>query len=228
MKYVLKICCLMLIFVGCNETPENIQLPKVESKSSEKDEETKKAHFPIDVIIKNSKKRKSKYDLKEKACGDCNQIPSSFFQKYLDNYSVKNIKDFKLKFDEYARYYFFDYVKFNDYVLFTIIHDDEDGYDNYYHFTYDKTNDKINDVVLVASVGGDGGQYQNETLLYANSFSDLRVKTKSVYDEDLFDDVNKNCYSRTTDNYDTKFNFKRDKTKIIQENSKTTCDTICD
>lgn len=217
----------MLILVGCNQHSKDVGNVKDVSKNIENHKESKTSQFPIDEVINKSEKRKSKYNIEDKACGECKSIPSDFFKKYLANHTVKNIKDFTLKFDQYSRYYFFDYVVHSDFVLFTIIHDDEDGYDNYYHFTYDQINNKITDVVLVASVGGDGGHYQHETLIFTNSFKDLLVKTKSYYDEDLFDELNKDCYSHTVDAFDTKFSFDRSNTKLNQLNMKTTFDTIC-
>lgn len=228
MKYTLKICCLILILMGCGENNKETLSNKVTSKNSfQKIEETKSNNFPIKEIIKSSNKRKSKYDLEYGFNDKTKLIQPKFFKTHLANYSIKNIKDFQLEYDKYSRYYFFDFVEFDKFVSFTIIHDDEDGYDNYYNYTYDKESDKITDVVMIASVGGDGGHGQEEFLYYSNSMKNLLVKTKSEYDEDLFDDEHKNCYTRLSDIYETKYKFGQSNIQIIEGKVKTTKDTIC-
>lgn len=228
MNYTLKICCLMMILSGCSEdkkvTPTH---NKNTTNSNEETKQTKSTNFPIEKIINNSEKRKSKYKLNYGFIDKTKLIQSEFFKKYLANYSIKNIKDFKIEYDKYSRYYFFDFVEFNKFVSFTIIHDDEVGYDNYYNYTYDKESDKITDVVMIASVGGDGGHGQEEFLYYSNSLKDLLVKTKSEYDEDLFDEEHKNCYTRLTDNYETRYKIGQSNTEIIEGKVKTIKDTIC-
>lgn len=214
--------------MGCSEdnkvTPTHY---KNSTNSIEETKQTKSTNFPIEEIINNSEKRKSKYNLNYGFIDKTKLIQSEFFKKYLANYSIKNIKDFKMEYDKYSRYYFFDFVEFDKFVSFTIIHDDEVGYDNYYHYTYDKENDKIIDVVMIASVGGDGGHGQEEFLFYSNSLKDLLVKTKSEYDEDLFDEGHKNCYSRLSDIYEIKYRFRQGNTEIIEGKTETFTDTIC-
>ena len=215
----------MLILIGCGEN--NIETPANSTNSNQQSEETKSNNFPIKEIIKNSSKRKLKYDLDYGFNDKTKLIQSEFFKKYLANYPIKNIKDFKLEYDKYSRYYFFDFVEFDKFVSFTIIHDDEDGYDNYYNFTYDKESDNITDVVMIASVGGDGGHGQEEFLYYSNSLKDLLVKTKSEYDEGLFDEEHKNCYTRLSDKYETRYKFGQSNTEIIEGKVKTIIDTLC-
>jgi hypothetical protein len=214
--------------MGCGENNKETPINEVTSKNSiQQTEETKSNNFPINEIIKSSKKRKSKYDLDYGFNDNTKLIQPEFFKNYLANYSIKNIKDFQLEYDKYSRYYFFDFVEFDKFVSFTIIHDDEVGYDNYYNYTYNKESDQITDVVMIASVGGDGGHGQEEFLFYSNSLKDLLVKTKSEYDEDLFDEEHKNCYTRLSDIYETKYKFGQSNTQIIEGKVKTTKDTIC-
>jgi hypothetical protein len=225
MKYTLKICCLIIILIGCGE--RNIETPANSPNSNYQSEETKSNNFPINEIIKNSIKRKLKYDLDYGFDENTKLIAPDFFKTYLANYSIRNIKDFKLEYDKYSRYYFFDFVEFDKFISFTIIHDDEVGYDNYYNYTYDKESDRITDVVMIALVGGDGGHNQEEFLYYSKSRKVLLVKTKSVYDEDLFDEQYINCYTRLTDIYETKYKFAQRNTEIIDGKMKNTKDTLC-
>lgn len=221
-------CFIILIFVGCKNAGEKNQQSTFASKRSENEEASKKHSFPIDFIIKHSRKRKVKYEIKELTTGNLRQITPAFFQTYLDNHPLKSKKNKKLNFDKYARYFFFDYVKRKDYVFFTIIYSNEDGYDAYYHFTYDLKKDQLTDVTRIAIVGGDGGYSQHETLLYSHAFTRLHVKTKEMYDEFLDHERYENCFSRTTDVYDTKFHFEGANTTMRKENTKTSCDTICE
>ncbi|MBP5983557.1 MAG: hypothetical protein KA734_07535 [Fluviicola sp.] len=215
----------MFILMGCSEDKK--VTPTHNKNSTNAIEETKPTNFPIEVIINNCEKRKSNYNLDYGFNDKTKLIQSEFFKKYLAKYAIKNINDFKMVYDKYSRYYFFDFVEFDEFVSFTIIHNDEVGYDNYYHYTYDKENDKIIDVVMIASVGGDGGHGQDELLFYSNALKDLLVKTKSEYDEDLFDKGHKNCYSRLSDIYEIKYRFRQDNTEIIEGKTETFTDTIC-
>lgn len=216
------------LFLGCNSSGEKNQLSTFASKRSENEKASKKQSFPIDFILKYARKRKVKYEMKELTSGDLQQITPAFFQRYLDNHPLSNGKKEKLKFDKYSRYFLFDYVKRKDYVFFTIIYSNEDGYDAYYHFTYDLKNDQLTDVTRIAIVGGDGGYSQHETLSYSHAFTRLKVKTKEMYDEFLDDERYQNCFSRTTNLIDTKFHFQGAHTSIHKENTKTSYDTICE
>lgn len=218
----------MLILLGCGKKNDETSTNEVTLKNDiQQTKETKSNKFPIKEIIKSSNKRKSKYNLDYGFNDNTKLIQTDFFKKYLSNYSIKNIKDFQLKYDKHSRYYFFDFVEFDKFVSFTIIHDDEVGYDNYYNYIYNKESDQITDVVMIASVGGEGGHGQDEFLFYSNSLKDLLVKTKSEYDEDLFDEEYKNCYTRLSDVYETNYKFGQNNTQITEGKVKTTKDTIC-
>lgn len=221
-------CSFIFLFLGCKHSGEKNQQSTFASKRSENEKASKKHSFPIDFIIKHSRKRKVKYEIKELTTGNLQQITPAFFQTYLDNHPLKNRKNEKFNFDKYARYFFFDYVKRKDYVFFTIIYSNEDGYDAYYHFTYDLKKDQLTDVTRIAIVGGDGGYSQHETLLYSDAFTRLHVKTKEMYDVFLDNERYQNCFSRTTDVYDTKFHFQGTRTSIRKKNTRTSCDTICE
>jgi hypothetical protein len=221
------ICCFIFLFAGCAEHGKKNHPSKVATK--EHTESSRNALFPIDFIIQHAQKRKVKYVIKKMTSGECVQITPAFFQKHLNHLPVKNQKNKHLNYDPYARYYFFDCVKSKEVVRFTIIYSNEDGYDAYYHCTYDQKNDKVNDVILIAVVGGDGGYDQHETLLYSDAFTRLHVKTEEIYDEFLDDKRYQNCFSRTTNISDTKFHFERTGTTFKRKaNKKTSCDTICE
>lgn len=226
MKTILEFCCLIVLLASCQEEMEssnNVHLPA----PLEQDIESVVIDFPFQKIISNSRKRNAKYEIDYGVGTILKAIPKDILIKYLTPFPVKNITDFSIEYDEYSRYYFFDYAEFEDMILFTIIHDDEVGYDNYYNYTYDKKKGIIRDVVLIALVGADGGHGQSESLIYSTSKDKLLVKTKSDYDEDLFDEGYENCYTRTTSQFETSYQFALDKTIINKRQISEDKDTIC-
>ncbi len=227
------IICILWILLGCQENKKETSSDKDHSVQRETQTDaqtvaTKSTSFPIGVIIENAPKRRSNYELKFDFDYPVKLIKPGFFEKYLANYPIKNIKNFSIEFDRSSRYYFFDFVEFEEFVLFTIMHNDEIGYNNFYHYTYDKKTDKITHVVMIASEGGDGGHSQEERLIYSNAFKDLLVKTTSHYDEDLFDEAHQECYSRLSDISETRYKFRQQQTEIIDGKMQTMKDTICE
>lgn len=226
MKTIVKLCCLIVLLASCQEekgTSSNVQFTAPVGQ----DIDSVVIDFPIQKIISNSRKRNAKYDIDYGVGTSLKAIPKDILIKYLTPFSVKNISDFSIEYDEYSRYYFFDYAEFDNMILFTIIHDDEVGYDNYYSYTYDKKKGVISDVVLIAVVGADGGHGQEESLSYSSSMDRLIVKTKSDYDEDLFEEGYENCYTRTTTKFETSYEFELDKTIINKRLMSEDVDTIC-
>lgn len=226
MKTILKLCCLILILASCQEkkvSSNNIKL----NATKEENIDSIEIGFPFQQIISNSRTRKTKYEIESGVGTNLKAIPKNILTKYLTPFQIRNIKDFSIEYDEYSRYYFFDYVAFDDFILFTIIHDDEVGYDNYYSYTYDKKKGVIHDVVLIAIVGADGGHGQTETLIYSNSMKDLTVKTLSEYDEDLFSEGYENCYTRECSQFETIFKFELSNTRINKRQIAQGIDTIC-
>ncbi|MFT7086493.1 MAG: hypothetical protein ACJAV5_002221 [Vicingaceae bacterium] len=183
--------------------------------------------FPFQQIISNSRTRKARYEIDYGVGTNLKAVPKDILTKYLTPFPIRNIKDFSIEYDEYSRYYFFDYVEFDDFILFTIIHDDEVGYDNYYSYTYDKKKGVIRDVVLIAMVGADGGHGQTEALTYSTSKKNLTVKSDSEYDEDLFEEGYENCYTREKTQFETTYKFELLNTQITKRQIKQSIDTIC-
>jgi hypothetical protein len=222
MRQILKYLIVLILTVSCEEQKtRNNEESKVHEKKPEK------TNAFITTIIKNSYKRvNGQIQLEEKNFLK-HQIKPDFVKKYLTGLKLNNATVTKTEFDKYSSYYFLDYVDFADYFLFTIVHKDEVGYNNFFHYIYDKINNKISDVTFIASSGGEGGHTQKEILLYSKCGIELIVKSNSEYDEDLFDESNKNCYSRILDIYETKYNFCNGKTKITELASNIIKDTIC-
>ena len=162
MKIILKLLFIILIASNCNQT-------KNKSVNKNKTEVKKNSNELIINIIHNSTKRKD-------GCFDLNKIKYRiskidflFVKKYLINFKTDNNIDLRTYFDENSQYYFYDYKEFDDVLLFTIIQNDEIGYDNFAHYVYDKKTNKIVNVSFIASIGGDGGQYEESVLFYSNS-----------------------------------------------------------
>jgi hypothetical protein len=222
MKNLLKIGCLVFFILACSNEKTETQVAKLE--------ETVKLNpntFPIDEIIERSEKRKLTYHFDDVFSDSTKQIPLNFFKKYLANYKVKNMVDFKFSIESYSLYDFFDYAQFNEYVSFTIVYDDESGYDDYFSYIYDKNLDEIVEVYRIATYGADGGHSQTERLYYSNSYMNLLVKTHTLYDEDISDAAHFNCYRRETEKSESRFKFNQGKTTFKFLKTATYADTIC-
>lgn len=227
MKIILKLLLIFLIATNCNQKKNKIEKNnKIEIRTTNNKLIDKEL---INNVIQNSIKRKRKdenlsFDHKKYLT---NKIDFHFVKKYLLNFTTSNDINLKTFFNEYSTYYFYDYLELNDILLFTIMQCDEVGYNNFVHYVLDKKTNKIIDVTFIATFGGDGGHSEDNVLIYDKTGTVLIVKTKSELDEDLFDESNKNCYSRISDIYETKFIFSKKKTQIIELNSITKNDTIC-
>jgi hypothetical protein len=114
-----------------------------------------------------------------------NRVDTVILKTYFEGLAVSNIKDFKFEYDPFSRYYYYDYIKKDDLILFSIIHDDENGYDNLYHFIFDRSKSSILSVDLIAQTGGDGGHQQIDILDYSPQGDKLRVISISTLDEDF-------------------------------------------
>ena len=176
--------------------------------------------FPIDFIKQNSIERRMHYNMDSVHLNKLVLIDSVFFKKCFANRKLDN-SDFTIVFDPFSRYYFFDFKEFETKILFSIIHNDEVGYDNLYHFVFDNKNRKIIQSDFISSNGGDGGQ-SNLDILDFNQSGDL-LKLTSVFIEDI--DFDKG-YTRHYDSTVSNIEFGLDNTKIIKVDSVTRVDTI--
>lgn len=205
----------MTIFVltSCSNQQE-----KTQSSTSTNQVDT----FPIDYVRQVSSDRQAHYNLDSLDLSKLKSIDTMFFKKWFDNISVNNI-DFKIQFDNYSRYFFFDYKDLDKKFLFSIIHDDEVGYDNLFHFTFDKEKSKIVQVDYIAQTGGDGGHGNIDILDYNKSGDLLTLTSISTFDED-FD----KGYTRQYDSTINKIEFNLQTTRYIKIDSLSRLDTIWD
>jgi hypothetical protein len=194
------------------------------SNQNEKTEElsstTQVNTFPIGLVRQNSQERNLIYNLDSLDVSKLIAIDSVFFTKWLENISVNNF-DFKIKFDGFSSYYFFDFIDQSKMFLFSIIQDDENGYRNLFHFTFDKIQNKIMQADFIVQNGGDGGYLITSILNYNKSGDILKVISISTYDED-FD----YGYTRQFDSTLTKVEFNLQKTNYFKIDSLSRIDTI--
>ncbi len=201
----------ILILISCTNRQE-----KTESSTSTNEVDT----FPIDFIRQVSLDRKYHYNIDSLDISKLKTIDTTFFKKWFDNVSINNV-DFKIQFDNYSRYYFFDFKDLDKKFLFSIIHKDEVGYNNLFHFTFDKTKNKIIQADYVSQTGGDGG-HGNVDILNYNKIGDMLYLTSiSTFDED-FD----KGYTRQFDSTICKIEFNLPATKYIKTDSLSRLDTI--
>jgi hypothetical protein len=166
--------------------------------------------FPIEYIAQVAPKRQLSYNLGSKDYPNLKRIDSLFFKKWFNNLAANNTK-FKIEFDEYSRYYFFDYQDFDKKFLFSILHNDEVGYNNLFHFTFDKEKKKIVQVDFIAQTGSDGGDSNADVLQYNKEGDMLMMTSISTSSQDV-----ENGYVREYDSTLTKIEFDLPITKYKQ------------
>gem|GEM_PF-4098577 len=180
----------------------------------------KTENFPIEYITKVAPKRQLFYNLDLIAYSNLKPIDSIFFKKWFNNLSTHNTK-FKIEFDKYSRYYFFDYQDFNNKFLFSILHNDEVGYDNLFHFTFDKEKKQFVQVDFIAQTGGDGGDSNVDRLQYNKDGDILTMTSISITTQDM-----DNGYLKEYDSTLTKIAFDLPITTYKQLHTFSKTDTI--
>lgn len=179
--------------------------------------------FPIETIKKLCFERRAHYSLDRLNLSKLKTIDSTFFKKWFDKREIDNLEGENITFDKYSRYYFFDFKEVNKLLLFTIIYNDEIGYNSLYHFTVDKEKKKIIQVDLIAQTGGDGGESCIDILNFNKSGSKLRVTSISTYEEDI-----EKGYKRQLDSIITDIDFNERKTIYNKVSAVSRLDTIWD
>lgn len=139
--------------------------------------------FPIKVVEHKSIPRERHYNLDSIRLVRLKVIDSNFFKQWFDKKPVSNFPNVYLKFDAYSRYYFFDHKNLDSLFLFSLLHNDEIGYNNLYHFTFDKNTKRFVQIDLIAQTGGDGGQ-SNMDILHYNKLGDELIITSIFTEED--------------------------------------------
>jgi len=177
--------------------------------------------LPLRPIKENSFYRKRHYNLDSVELNRLKPIDTTFFKKYFLGLPLSNLPGSKIEFDPYSRYYFFDYKDLGELVLFTIIHDDEIGYENLYHFTYHRTKDRLLSVDYLAATGGDGG-HGNYDILNYNNYGDTLLRISS---SQFWEDINKGS-SIQYDSVIYKILFSENGTKYIKQDSISRMDTV--
>lgn len=136
-----------------------------------------RAEFPISYIQRNSHPREEVYNLDTLNLVHLQVIDSTFFRKWLQRPIVNTGK--MLEFNVTSRYYFFDFADEDSLLIFSVIEDDEAGYDNIYYYTYSQKQKNIVSADLVASTGGDGN-YSTTDILDFTKRGKLKLTTVSV------------------------------------------------
>lgn len=177
--------------------------------------------LPLETIKSNSIERQFYYNLDSVEIDELKLIDSTFFKQYFLGLPFSNIKGYQVEFDPYSRYYFFDYKDLGDLALFSIIHNDEVGYDNLYHFTYDKEKNQMLHVDFLAATGSDGGQNNVDRLRYSQT-GDSLIRMTSFED---WSDFSKGS-SVQYDSIVYKVKFSRKGTEYVKLDSVSRMDTV--
>jgi len=177
--------------------------------------------LPLRPIKENSFNRRRYYNLDSLELNRLKLIDTTFFKEYFLGLPINNLSNSNIEFDPYSRYYFFDYKDIADLVLFTIIHDDEVGYENLYHFTYHRTKNRLLAVDYLAATGGDDG-HGNYDILNYNKNGDTLLRISS---SQFWEDIN-NGSSIQYDSVIYKILFSKNGTKYIKQDSLSRMDTV--
>ncbi|MER2997034.1 hypothetical protein [Pontibacter populi] len=180
-----------------------------------------RSSYFVEQIKSNSIKRQTHYNIDSLDVEKLKPLDSIFFKTYFDGLAIDNIKDEKVIFDKWSRYYFFDYTEVNNLLFFSFIHDDEVGYDNVYHVTFDINSNKILSTDLIAATGGDGGHGNIDIFNYNIKGDSLLHRSLSTFDTDI-----EEGYTREYETVESKHIFGNFKSKYIVINSVTGVDTI--
>lgn len=206
----------LLVFVVLSScSNEKLKVESIDAPAN------KSLALPLEAIMANSIERQSYYNLDSVEVDELKAIDSSFFKQYFLGLPFSNIKDYQVEFDPYSRYYFFDYKDLGDLALFSIIHNDEVGYDNLYHFTYDKEKNQMLHVDFLAATGSDGGQNKVDRLRYTQA-GDSLIRMSSFED---WSDFSKGS-SIQYDSIVYKVLFSRNGTEYIKLDSVSRMDTV--
>ena len=204
---------LILVIFGC--------IPKKQKISKFIDGQ----YVSIDNIITNSLSRQSHINLAEIKIERLFSLDSNSVKALFNNETMtSDTSKFMLTYDEYARYYLYDHVVLKDKFLFTIIHNDEIGYNYLYQFTVYRNNKRIYYVHLIGITGGDGGDYTNDSLIFNQKGDKLTVISNSISE-----DIGNSAYSTIQhDSLVRHFNFLLDKIIISTLHESSRKDTIVD
>jgi hypothetical protein len=157
--------------------------------SDNREQTTNTEEFPIDHIKKHSIKRRQLYKLNDFDFSKLQPIDSLFFKKWFNNKTFSNAIGQKIQFDQYTRYYYFDYKDFDKMFLFSIVQNDEIGYNNLYHFTYDKDKREFSQIDFISSSGGDAGE-QTTDIIYFNKTGDIiNLSSVSTSTDDIDEEI---------------------------------------
>jgi len=211
MKTIYTLIVLLIISSCTNEKL------KVDSIGSSPDVIT----LPLQIIKEKSLERKGYFNLDSVDVNGLVTIDSAFYNRYFLDLSINNLKGEKIEFDPYSRYFFFDYKDTGDLALFSIIHNDEIGYDNLYHFTYDRVKKQLLQVDYLAATGSDGGQVNVDRLKY-NQAGDSLIRMSAFEDES---DFSKGLLVQS-DSIVYQILFNRSGTKYIKLDSISKIDTV--
>ena len=176
--------------------------------SDNQERTTDSKEFPIEHIKKNSIKRRLTYTLNTFDFSKLKPIDSLFFKKWFDNRTFSNTTEQKIQFDPYTRYYYFDYKDFDKMFLFSIIQNDEIGYNNLYHFTYDKDRKEFSQIDFISSSGGDAGEQTTDIIYYNKEGNIINLSSVSTSTDDIEEDILTQQY----DSIGIKIEFKQRKT----------------
>lgn len=180
------------------------------SKSKTKTEPeivVEKLSFPIELVLEKTKVADDilviERILKEKHP----KIDSVFFANYLEGLKITEQDSFRIEYNSAVNWYFIDHRYLRDYIAFSILSDNDSGFNVMYHLVYSKKDQKINSVAVLTTYELDGGAYGRDSLIWKNN----AYTSYSVYENEEEKDSGVYRYSFRDGKFESKelFSFSK-------------------
>ncbi|MGV3632208.1 MAG: hypothetical protein ACO1O6_13450 [Bacteroidota bacterium] len=97
------------------------------------------------------------------------EIDRTFFAEYLEGLKIEGQSSARIEYLSAVNWYFIDHRDLKDYIVFSILDDNESGYNVMYHLVYSKKSRQINSVSVLTTFELDGGAYGHDSLVWSNN-----------------------------------------------------------
>ena len=181
-----KIIPLIIFFLSCGS-----------DKISKPDE-----YFPIEEVLKNSSDTFDEIHLGGEDLLKLKAMDTAFFKKWFHDIRIPELKNEKLTYDGFSQWFFKNYQRQDNKIIFSILSNDGVAFVNLYYIVYDTTTKKLDSGHYLTQSGGDGGYYIDELVQWENK-SLIKVYTTEYNETDI---SNSKTLSQR-DSFITIFNF---------------------
>ncbi|SDY08309.1 hypothetical protein SAMN05444411_1211 [Lutibacter oricola] len=169
-----------------NEEFTKVKIEKVNDskKNEQKDEEINLINFNIEYIKSKTSKLTENINVDSINIKELNKIPKEFLKKYISSHKIDFGYPEYLPVDYPESYSFYQFKEFENFFLFTIIHQNEFCCQTLYAVTTEKNEISIINISVIGFVGADGGWKGKRFGKWFNEFG-IGSTLINFYDEDL-------------------------------------------